>query len=375
MLLFILLERQSLQTDLSVTRRSLDIASLGVGLVSPNPLVGCVIVSADGKIAGEGTYTFDGFTHAEVIALEQAGEKARGGTAYVSLEPHDYHGKTPPCTAALISSGIKRVVCPIEDPNPLVSGRGFETLRSAGIEVITGILAAEASKLNEKFICWHQKQRPFVHLKLAMSLDGRISIAGSVSTALSGDAARERVQELRHEHDAILVGGNTAAIDNPSLTDRSGKARRRPLVRVILDNRLMISMHSALVVTAESTPTLIFTNSGDTMKKAGLRQRGVSVVETPTGGRDLNAVLAELKRLEIQSVLVEGGGEIAGAFCDSNLVDKITLLAAPIIIGGRAAPNAIGGTGARSVAEAIRLTDVSIKSFGHDIELTGYPAR
>src|SRR5580765_2846384 len=224
--------------DIHFSRLALELAANAIGLVSPNPLVGCVIVSVDGEIAGEGTYTSDGITHAEVIALEYSGHLAKGGTAYISLEPHDHHGKTPPCTEALINAGIKRVVCPIEDPNPLVSGRGFERLRQAGIEVVTGILADEASNLNEKFICWHKKQRPFVHLKLAMSLDGRISLNRSVSTALSGDEARKRVQDIRHEHDAILIGANTAVADNPSLTDRSGKPRRRPLFRIVLDNRL-----------------------------------------------------------------------------------------------------------------------------------------
>ncbi len=160
-------------------RRTLELAATGVGLVSPNPLVGCVIVSAEGKVVGEGTYIYENIVHAEAIALEQAGDMARGGTAYISLEPHDHRGKTPPCTEALINAGIARVVCPIDDPNPLVSGRGFERLRQAGIEVATGVLADEASKQNEKFICWHKNQRPFVHLKLAMSLDGRISVDGS----------------------------------------------------------------------------------------------------------------------------------------------------------------------------------------------------
>lgn len=342
--------------------------------MSPNPLVGCVIVSADGKIVGEGTYIYDDLVHAEAVALEEAGELARGGTAFVSLEPHDHHGKTPPCTEALIKAGIKRVVCPIEDPNPLVSGRGFETLRKAGIEVATGVLAGEASRLNEKFICWHRKQRPFVHLKLAMSLDGRISLSDSVSTALSGEAARERVQSFRHEHDAILVGGNTANVDNPSLTDRSGRQRRRPLSRVILDNRLQTRPESIVATTTADAPTIIFTNSRDEDKRAALRKNGVGVVELEMGGRDLDRVLAELKTRSIQSVLVEGGTEVAGAFCDARLVDKVTLIAAPIIIGGRQAPNAIGGSGANSLAEALRLTHISIQQLGEDIEITGYPA-
>jgi diaminohydroxyphosphoribosylaminopyrimidine deaminase/5-amino-6-(5-phosphoribosylamino)uracil reductase len=329
---------------------------MGVGLVSPNPLVGCVIVSADGEIVGEGSYTFDGVIHAEAIALEQAGLRARGGTAYVSLEPHDHFNKTPPCTKALIDAGIKRVVCPIDDPNPLVSGRGFQHLRSAGVEVVTGILAKEGARL-----------------KLAMSLDGRISVDDSVSTALSGDAGRARVQELRHEHDAILVGGNTAYVDNPSLTDRSGKPRRRPLVRVILDNRLQIPLNSTLAVSASETPTLVFTNSGDHGKKASLRKIGVEIVELEMGGRDLAGVLAELRKREIQSVLVEGGTEIAGAFVDARLVDKLTFIAAPLIIGGREAPTAIGGMGAVSIADAMRLAGITLTQLGDDVEITGYP--
>lgn len=356
------------------SRRALMLAAEGIGLVSPNPLVGCVIVSADREIVGEGTYIYDNVTHAEIIALEQAGERARGGTAFVSLEPHSHHGKTPPCAEALIYAGIKRVVCPIEDPNPLVSGRGFEALCKAGIEVVTGILADEAARLNEKFICWHKKQRPFVHLKLAMSLDGRISVDSSVSTALSGEAAIKRVHELRHEYDAILVGGNTAFVDNPILTDRSGRPRRRPLVRIVLDNQLRLSLDSKLATTASETPTIIFTNSRDTDKIAGIGESGVEVVQSAMGGRNVGGVLAELRKREIQSVLVEGGGEIAGSFWDAKLVDKLTFIAAPIVIGGREAPSAIGGAGANSLLEATRLTDIAIHRLGDDIEITGYPA-
>lgn len=365
----------SCERDIELVRRSLDLAANGLGLVSPNPLVGCVIVSKDGAVVGEGTYIYDDVTHAEQIALEQAGEGAEGGTAYISLEPHDHHGKTPPCTEALINAGIKRVVCPIEDPNPRVSGRGFEKLRQAGIEVVTGILADEATKLNEKFICWHRKQRPFVHLKLAMSIDGRISIDNSVSTALSGTGGRSRVQELRHEYDAILVGGNTAFVDNPNLTDRSGKPRRRPLVRIVLDNQLRTPPDSTLAVTAADTPTLIFSNTSDQRKIAALRAVGVEVIESPSGGRDLNGVLAELVSRDIQSVLVEGGSEIAGSFCDAKLVDKVTFIAAPLIIGGREAPNAVGGAGADTLTDSIRLTDISIARLGNDIEITGYPTK
>ena len=346
-----------------------------MGLVSPNPLVGCVIVSSDGKIVGEGSYSYDSVAHAEVVALERAGEKARGATAYVSLEPHSHHGRTSPCTDALINAGISRVVAPIEDPNPMVSGRGFQTLRDAGVKVVTGILADEAARLNEKFIGWHKNGRPFVHLKLAMSLDGRISLNRSVSTALSSDVAKIRVQELRHEHDAILVGGNTAFVDDPSLTDRSGKPRRRPLVRVVLDNRLRLRSDSTLVKTAGEIPTLVFTTNEHSGRTKELRVAGVEVIESSNGARDLNSVLIALAERELQSVLVEGGTEVAGAFCDARLVDKITFIAAPLIIGGSDAPNAIGGKGAGQLSDALKLTDLSIKQLGADIETTGYPVK
>jgi diaminohydroxyphosphoribosylaminopyrimidine deaminase / 5-amino-6-(5-phosphoribosylamino)uracil reductase len=357
--------------DIKMTRLALELASLGVGQVSPSPLVGCVIVGADGEIAGEGTYLYDHVTHAEVLALNEAGSLAKGGTAFVSLEPHSYRGRTKPCTEALLNAGIRRVVCPIEDPNPLVSGKGFEQLRASGIEVVTGILREEAARLNEKFCVWHQKKRPFVHLKLAMSLDGRISLENSVSTTLSGKESAVKVQNLRHEHDAILVGGNTALVDNPSLTDRSGKPRRRKLVRVILDNRLQIPLESNLVTTAKETPTLVISNSGNEAKISLLTSKNVDVARV--NARDLNEVLEELGKRELQSVLVEGGTEIAGAFVDAKLVDKLTFIVAPIVIGGHSAPLAIGGNGANSVENAMRLNDLQIIKQGADYEFTGYP--
>lgn len=355
-----------------MTRRSLELASFGIGQVSPSPLVGCVIVAANGETVGEGSYIYENVTHAEVLALNQAGTRAKGATAYVSLEPHSYHGRTKPCTDALINAGIVRVVCPVEDPNPLVSGEGFEILRRAGIEVVTGILAGEAAKLNEKFCVWHQQQRPFVHLKLAMSLDGRISLRDSVSTTLSGSESAVKVQSLRREHDAILIGGNTALVDNPSLTDRSGKTRRRQLVRVVLDNRLRIPLASNLVASARETPTLIVSNSTDEAKMQALSDCGVDVARVDA--RDLKLVLGELRTRALQSVLVEGGTEVAGAFCDAKLVDKLTFIVAPIVIGGHHAPLAIGGDGANSLENAVRLRDLEIIKHGGDYEFTGYPA-
>jgi diaminohydroxyphosphoribosylaminopyrimidine deaminase/5-amino-6-(5-phosphoribosylamino)uracil reductase len=356
------------------SRRALDLAADGAGRVSPNPMVGCVIVSASGEVVGEGAYIYDNTIHAEAIALAQAGEKAKGGTAYVSLEPHSHQNRTPPCTEALINAGIKRVVCPVEDPNPLVSGRGFEALREAGIEVVTGILADEANKLNEKFTYWHRNKRPFVHLKMAISLDGRIATRTGDSRWITGPESLVRVHEMRHEFDAILVGANTVLQDNPVLTDRSLRPRRRKLVRVVLDNNLRIPYSAHLVQTASDIPTIVFTDSRDDNKILELREEGVEVVQIAEGGRNLQGVLIELGKRDLISVMVEGGTEVAGAFYDAKLIDKLTFFIAPIVIGGRDAPVAIGGSGSHLLSTAMRLKNTETTRHGDDLEITGYPS-
>ncbi len=361
------------KTDIEMSERALELAARGVGQVSPSPLVGCVIVSKKGDVVGEGTYVYDEVTHAEVLALKEAGSKAKGGTAYVSLEPHAHQGRTEPCTEALINAGIKRVVAPIEDPNPLVSGKGFQVLREKGIEVVTGILGEEAAEQNEKFIHWHKTGRPFVHLKMAISLDGRIATRTGDSRWITGEESLKRVHKIRHEHDAILVGANTALVDNPSLTDRSGKRRRRNLVRVILDNSLRINQNSKVVLTAHDFPTLVFTSSDNKETISSLENEGVDVVNIAEGGRNLQGVLQELGRREIQSVLVEGGTEIAGSFYDAKLIDKISFFIAPMVIGGKDALPAIGGQGSQVLSSAMRLNNVKIAHHGKDIEVTGYP--
>jgi diaminohydroxyphosphoribosylaminopyrimidine deaminase/5-amino-6-(5-phosphoribosylamino)uracil reductase len=354
--------------------RALDLARKGVGQVSPGPLVGCVIVSADGEVAGEGYYLFEELNHAETIALASAGDKARGATAYVSLEPHAHHGRTPPCTDALIAAGIKRVVAPIQDLNPKVSGKGFSHLRAAGVEVETGLLAEEATQVNEAYLHYMCTGRPFVHLKLAVSLDGKIATRTGDSHWVTGAEARQRVQELRHAYDAVLVGAGTVAKDDPLLTDRSGLKRRRPLVRVILDDKLRIgSKLAAPVVLVGRSKERDFSD-----KKADLNQD----VESPKGVEILSLdpsnlcpVLAELGRRSIQSVLVEGGAAVAGSFIDANLVNKVTFFIAPKIVGGVEAPSAVAGRGIERMTEALELERVEITQRGRDIEVTGYPAR
>jgi len=367
------LKEEFSEFDIKMTQLALELAFLGIGQVSPSPLVGCVIISENGEIVGEGTYIYENVIHAEVLALQQAGERAEGGTAYVSLEPHAHQGRTKPCTEALINAGIRRVVAPIEDPNPLVSGRGFQVLRESGIEVVTGILKEEAALLNEKFCHWHKTKRPFVHLKMAISLDGRIATRTGDSRWITGEESRKKSHELRHEYDAIMIGANTVAVDNPGLTDRSGKKRRRKLVRVVLDNSLKVSLNSQIVYTAKDTPTIVFTDSRDPEKIAELKSEGVEVLQIAEGGRNLQGVLQELGKRDIQSVLVEGGTRLAGAFYDAKLIDKLTFFIAPIVIGGEDAPTAIGGKGAQLISTAMRLREAEITKHGEDYEITGYP--
>ncbi len=350
--------------------RALELAVRGVGQVSPGPLVGCVVVSPAGEIVGEGFYIFEEVKHAETIALEIAGEKARGGTAYVSLEPHAHHGRTPPCTDALITAGIKRVVAPIEDLNPKVSGKGFAHLRAAGIAVETGLMREEAEQINEAYLHYMSTGMPFVHLKLAVSLDGKIATRTRDSQWITGTESRVRAHQLRHEYDAILVGAGTAETDDPLLSDRSGLPRRRPLVRVVLDDEVRLSPESQLAATTSKAPVIVFGNERANHADV-LRAQGVEIVNSIRG--DLPGVLRELGSRSIQSVLVEGGSTVAGEFIDAGLVNKVTFLIAPKIIGGVTAPSAIGGSGVAMMSEALELERLTVIKRGNDIEVTGYP--
>ena len=353
-------------------RRALELANRGQAQVSPGPLVGCVIATPQGEVVGEGFYLFDEVKHAETYALEQASERAKGATAYVSLEPHAHHGRTPPCTDALIKAGIARVVAPTEDPNPKVAGKGFAHLRSSGIEVSVGLLSCEAERLNEKYFHFMLTGRPFVHLKLASSLDGKIATRTGDSRWITGEEARQRVHELRHEYDAILIGVGTARADDPLLTDRSGKERRRTLVRVVLDEKLELSLTSKLVQSADESPVLVFAGPAGERGEQ-LREKRVEVIQER--GRDLKLMLEELGRRGIQSVLVEGGANVAGSFLDAGLVNKVSFFIAPKIIGGREAPTAVGGRGVAKLAEGIELRNVEVTQHGADVEFTGYPER
>ena len=361
------------ETDRRLMARAIELACRGVGQVSPGPLVGCVITNSIGEVVGEGHYIYQDVLHAETIALREAGKRAQGGTAYVSLEPHAHQSRTAPCTDALIAAGIKRVVAPIEDLNPQVSGRGFAHLRESGIAVEVGLMATEAAEANEKYLHLMRTRLPFVHLKCAVSLDGKVATKTGDSRWITGPEARRRVHELRHEYDAIMIGSGTAEQDDPILTDRSGLSRRRPLTRIVLDERLRLLPSSQLVRTAADVPLVVFTGEdADESRIDILKAYGVEVVNE--GTRDLKSILKTFPRRSLQSVLLEGGPTLAGSFVDAGLVNKVSFFVSPMIIGGAEAPSAIGGMGVDVVKQALRLRDIKTQQHGEDIEITGYPA-
>jgi diaminohydroxyphosphoribosylaminopyrimidine deaminase / 5-amino-6-(5-phosphoribosylamino)uracil reductase len=378
-------------TDRDCLQLAIQLAAQGTALVSPNPLVGSVVVK-DGVIVGRGYHRYDDLKHAEVWALEAARADARGSTVYVNLEPCSHQGagkRTPPCSRALIDAGVKRVVASMLDPNPRVDGRGFELLREAGIEVEIGLMEREARRLNEKYIKFITTGLPFVHLKMALSLDGRIATRTGESKWITGGDARAASQMLRHEYDAILVGVNTVLADNPALTDRTQLPRRRPLVRVLLDSKLRVPYESQLVMSAGRWPLLVFTIYPEVdlhpdptdpiishfAEHMTLQNYEAEVVTVPSrsGRPDLKAVLAELGKRQLTSLLVEGGAEVAGSFIEQRLVDKVTFFIAPKIIGGREATSGIGGSGVAELNDALELEDVEVVQRGDDWEFTGYP--
>ncbi len=361
-------------TDEDYIRLALDLAASAKGEVSPNPLVGALVVK-DGRIVGRGVHRYADVKHAEVLALEEAGEQARGATLYTNLEPCCHYGRTPPCTEAIIRAGIVRVVASMKDPNPQVCGRGFEALRRAGIRVEVGLAEVEAHQLNEKFVRYITSGRPFVHLKIAMSLDGRIATASGHSRWITGEASRHAVQHLRYEYDALLVGIGTVLADDPELTLRLSRPRHRPLVRIVVDSHLRIPVTSKLVHTARQWPLWVFTTDPPGEKAQLLREQGASVIAVPArdGRVDLLAVLEELGRREITSLLVEGGAEVFAAFLQQRLADKLTIFIAPKIIGGRHAIPAIGGADIATLDRALSVRIVNIGRSGEDIEITAYP--
>ncbi|WP_094602719.1 Riboflavin biosynthesis protein RibD [Sporomusa silvacetica DSM 10669] len=353
-------------------QQALTIAQYAIGRTSPNPLVGAVIVK-DGHIVGQGWHRQAGTPHAEIHALAQAGELAKGATIYVTLEPCSHHGRTGPCADALIAAGLKKVVVAMTDPNPEVAGKGLTRLRAAGIEVVEGILATEAAKLNEVFLKWITTGMPFGVLKTAMSLDGKIAAYTGHSKWITGSAAREYVHRLRDIYDGILVGIGTVLTDNPKLTTRLPEGSRNP-VRIIIDTMARTPL-TANVVTDNQAPTIIAVSQAAPPERiAALRSHGVEVLvlaQTPLGVnlRQLFKILGERR---ITSVFVEGGAAINASLLAANLIDKVYCFIAPKILGGKAAPGPVGGTGVETVDQAILLEDIATQTIGTDVLLNGY---
>ncbi|MGQ9512066.1 bifunctional diaminohydroxyphosphoribosylaminopyrimidine deaminase/5-amino-6-(5-phosphoribosylamino)uracil reductase RibD [Thermodesulfitimonas sp.] len=360
-------------TDEDYLRRTFELAARARGRTSPNPLVGAVVVR-DGQVVGEGFHRQAGLPHAEIEALRVAGEAARGATLYVNLEPCCHTGRTGPCTEAIIAAGIKRVVAAMADPNPLVAGKGFARLREAGIEVATGLLEKEARALNEAFIKYITTRRPFVILKTAMSLDGKIATVTGESKWITGPAARRYVHELRDSCDAILVGIGTVLQDDPSLTTRLPKGGRDP-VRVILDSRARTPLTARVLTQESEAPTLIaVTEMAPGDRVVALREAGAEVLVCGPGPAvDLGLLLSVLGEREITSLLVEGGSTVNASFLLQGLVDKLIWFIAPLIIGGHGAIGPVGGRGIEHLSRAIRLKEINLRQFGSDLCIEAYP--
>ncbi|MFY9821390.1 MAG: bifunctional diaminohydroxyphosphoribosylaminopyrimidine deaminase/5-amino-6-(5-phosphoribosylamino)uracil reductase RibD [Thermoanaerobaculia bacterium] len=347
-------------------RRALRLAARGRYRTSPNPRVGAVLVR-DGEVVGSGWHRQVGGPHAEVEALKEAGDRARGATLYVTLEPCAHHGRTPPCVDAVIAAGVARVVACHGDPDARVAGRGFARLRDAGIEVEVGILAEEAVRLNLQFLVAATLKRPAVTLKWAMSLDGKIATVTGASHWISSPQARRWSLALREEHDAILVGSGTVLADDPRL-DRRLKLAVGPNLRIVLDRRLRTPPEAALFTVPG--PVLIYTQSADRRRREMLIAKGAKVVDLTAV--EPGAVLADLYDRGVRSVLVEGGGEVHASFVAAGLYDQVRVDCAPLLLGGKDAPTPLGGPGFAILAEAPRLEELEAHRRGGDLILTGF---
>lgn len=361
--------------DASVWKRVLELASRGRYSVSPNPLVGAVLVAPGGKVVGEGSHRRAGEPHAEAVALCAAGEGARGATLYVNLEPCAHHGRTPPCADALVAAGVARVVASLRDPDPRTAGRGFARLREAGVEVVEGPFSERAEELNEVFLLSVRERRPFVHLKWAMTADGKTAAASGASRWITGPEAREASLALREEADAILVGAGTVLADDPLLTRRLGwNGSILPHRRVVLDGRLRCSPSARAFDPALPGEAWLVTarEEGDPALTP-FRERGVRVVALAgeESHVDVGALLGFLAGLDVRSLLVEGGGETAWGFLAGGLADRVTVFLAPSVLGGRTAPTPVGGEGLARPGEALRLAGLTLERVGADVRLSG----
>lgn len=363
-----------MDNDAKYMKRALELAAKARGMTSPNPMVGAVLVNNKGEIVGEGYHKKAGEAHAEINALNDAGELARGSTLYVTLEPCSHYGKTPPCSDAIVKAGIKRVVIACGDPNVLVNGKGIEILKKAGVEVKEHVLEEDAKKLNEVFFKWVVNKRPFVVAKYAMTIDGKIATFNGDSKWITNEKARKYSHYLRSVYDAILVGKNTIIKDNPSLTCRYVEGKNP--IRIILDSRLEIPLDSN-VITDNAAKTILVVNSKskiDNEKLLKIEQfKNVSLLEIPckNGKIDLNILFEKIGEKNITSVFVEGGSEVHGALFDAELVDRLYAFIAMKIVGGCDSLTPVGGSGVNYIKEGCFLTETNSKSFDDNIMITG----
>lgn len=355
-------------------QRALDLAREAPEYASPNPTVGAVVVGADGSAVGEGWTQPPPGPHAEAVALAAAGERARGGTLYVTLEPCNHHGRTPPCTEAIIAAGIVEVHYAVDDPNPVAAG-GRQALEAAGVRIVAGEGEPEARRINEAFFKHKETGLPFVIAKFAASLDGRIAAASGDSRWVSGPETREWSHKLRTRIDAILVGSSTVVVDDPLLTARPDgvDAARQPL-RVVVDTRGRVPP-MAQVFTGPARTLVATSEDAPAEWRAAIEARGADVISFPLerGRVDVRALAEELGKGDVQTLLVEGGGVILGSFFDAGLVDKLHAVIAPMIVGAADAPAAVAGEGADRMAQALRLRETTVERLGEDILVTGYP--
>lgn len=343
---------------------ALELAARGAGRVSPNPSVGAIVVRGE-EVVGRGFYTAAGVKHAEILALNEAGEKARGATMYVTLEPHAHQGRTPPCTDAIIRAGIRKVVAPMEDPNPLVRGRGFAQLREAGIDVeLAPEYATRSAELNEAFLHFMRTGRPLVTLKAAVTLDGKIAAPEDNGGWITSEKARAHVQTLRHYSDAILTGIGTVLADDCRLTDRSGEERARPLLRIVLDSALRTPLDSKMVESARGDVLVATTSAGSVERRKKLEAKGIRVemLEGPDGRVSLHAVAELLGREKYLSLMIEAGSKVNWTALESGVTDKIFFYYAAKILGGMQSLPVVGGAGRMRRADAIRFRDVKLHS-------------
>ena len=363
-------------TETAYLKLALNLAARGEGWVSPNPMVGAVVVK-DGKVVGRGYHRRAGAPHAEVEALGAAGEAARGADLYVTIEPCNHQGRTPPCTQAILGAGVRRVIIATLDPNPQVTGGGAEFLAAQGVDVNVGLLAAEARRLNEAWFLYVNTGRPWVIAKAACSLDGKIATVGGESQWLTGEAARALGHRLRHRVDAIVVGIGTVLADNPQLTTRRprGRGNGRDPIRIVLDSRLRLPLTSRLLNLDSQAPTWVATTSQAPPETiCALKARGAQVLVLPAdaGRVSLPALLEELGARQVQSLLVEGGAETLGAFFDQRLVNQFYFFYAPKILGGQKAPGMVGGHGIIHLGEAHIARNLRVRRVGGDLLVSGY---